>query len=142
MVRKTFHQMFQYTEKLSKKDKIKHLQMNSSPGLKMILGYTYDPNIKWLLPESDPPYKQNSTADNEGQLEYETRKFYLFIDGPSETQQNLKPMKREQLFIDMLENLNPGDAKLLLAIKNRKLPYKGITKAIVKEAFPNLARNW
>ncbi len=134
--------MFQYTEKLSKKDKIKHLQMNSSPGLKMILGYTYDPNIKWLLPESDPPYKQNSTADNEGQLEYETRKFYLFIDGPSETQQNLKPMKREQLFIDMLENLNPGDAKLLLAIKNRKLPYKGITKAIVKEAFPNLARNW
>lgn len=142
MVRKTFHQMFKYTEKLNKKDKIKHLQMNSSPGLKMILGYTYDPNIKWLLPEGDPPYKENATADNEGQLEYETRKFYLFIDGPSETQQNLKSMKREQLFIDMLENLNPGDAKLLLAIKNRKLPYKGITKALVSEAFPNLARNW
>lgn len=134
--------MFKYTEKLNKKDKIKHLQMNSSPGLKMILGYTYDPNIKWLLPEGDPPYKENATADNEGQLEYETRKFYLFIDGPSETQQNLKSMKREQLFIDMLENLNPGDAKLLLAIKNRKLPYKGITKALVSEAFPNLARNW
>ena len=142
MVRKTFHQMFKYTEKLNKKDKIKHLQMNSSPGLKAVLGYTFDPNVKWLLPEGTPPFKPNTVSDNEGQLEYESRKFYLFVDGPSDTQQKLRQTKREELFINMLENLNPYDAKILIAMKDRKLPYKGITKKLVQEAFPNLARDW
>tara|TARA_B100000287_G_scaffold435651_1_gene505380 strand:- start:15053 stop:15484 length:432 start_codon:yes stop_codon:yes gene_type:complete len=143
MVRKTFHEMFSENEKIkSRADKISHLQKHSSPGLKAILGYTFDPNVKWLLPEGTPPYTPNAVADNEGQLEYESRKFYLFVDGPSEQQQALKQHKREDLFINMLENLNPYDAKLLIAMKERKLPYKGITKKLVAEAFPRLASNW
>tara|TARA_A100001388_G_C28722523_1_gene477189 strand:- start:162 stop:590 length:429 start_codon:yes stop_codon:yes gene_type:complete len=142
-MRKTFHQVFSENEKLkSRKDKIEHLRKHSSPGLKMILGYTYDPNVKWLLPEGVPPFKPNTSADNEGQLEYESRKFYLFVDGPSEQQQNLKPLKREQLFINMLETIHHAEAKILLGMKDRKLPYKGITKKLVSEAFQNLASNW
>ena len=94
------------------------------------------------MPEGVPPFKPNTSADNEGQLEYESRKFYLFVDGPSEQQQNLKPLKREQLFINMLETIHHAEAKILLGMKDRKLPYKGITKKLVSEAFENLASNW
>tara|TARA_B000000565_G_C23779513_1_gene375357 strand:+ start:284 stop:712 length:429 start_codon:yes stop_codon:yes gene_type:complete len=142
-MRKTFHQMFSDNEKLkSRKDKVEHLRSCSSPGLKAILGFTYDPNVKWLLPEGTPPFTPNTISDNEGQLEYESRKFYLFVEGPSEQQQNLKKHKREELFINMLETVSHVEAKILLGMKERKLPYKGITKKLVAEAFPNLASNW
>jgi hypothetical protein len=42
------------------------------------------------------------------------------------------------MFIELLENVAPADAKLLCSIKEKKLPYKGITADIVKEAFPDL----
>ena len=45
------------------------------------------------------------------------------------------------LFIEMLESVAPADAKLLCAIKEKKLPWKGITPEIVNEAFPGLLPN-
>ena len=49
-----------------------------------------------------------------------------------------KQVKREQLFIELLENVTPADAKLLCAIKDKKLPWKGIDESMVREAFPGL----
>jgi hypothetical protein len=51
---------------------------------------------------------------------------------------NLKPIKREQIFIQMLEAVSADDAQLLIAMKDKKSPYKNITKDIVNEAFPGL----
>jgi hypothetical protein len=51
---------------------------------------------------------------------------------------NLKPLKRETMFVEFLESLAPKDAELILAIKDKKLPFKGITEDIVREAFPEL----
>jgi hypothetical protein len=42
----------------------------------------------------------------------------------------------------MLEVVDPDDAKVILGMKNRKLLYKGLTKNLVAEAFPNLAKDW
>jgi len=36
----------------------------------------------------------------------------------------------------MLESIHPEDAKLMLSVKDKKLPYKGITTKLVQEAFP------
>jgi len=140
----TFHEIFkQVDEAPIKKDKIKILHKYSSAGLKTILGYTYNPNIKWLLPDTDPPYKElPENADQESRLISELRKLYLFIEGDTPTQRNLKQAKREELFISMLEVVDPADAKVLLAMKTGKLPYKGLTRNLVAEAFPNLAKNW
>jgi hypothetical protein len=44
-------------------------------------------------------------------------------------------MRRESLFITLLESVDPKDAKLLLSVKNKKLPYKNITKDLIQEAF-------
>jgi hypothetical protein len=38
----------------------------------------------------------------------------------------------------MLESVHPKDALILLAMKEKKLPYKGITKALIQKAFPGL----
>jgi hypothetical protein len=143
-MRKTFYEMFEEVEKAStKKDKIAALHKNSGPHLKQILGYTYNPNVKWLLPEGDPPYKPlPNGADQEAGLVGQLRKLYLFVEGNDPTQKNLKQVRREQLFIDLLESIDPRDAKLLLGMKQGKLPFKSITRKLVAEAFPNLAKDW
>jgi hypothetical protein len=50
----------------------------------------------------------------------------------------MKPLKREGLFLNLLETLNPEEADLLVAAKDKSMKYKGITKRLVNDAFPNL----
>jgi hypothetical protein len=118
----------------NKKDIIESLKVNSHPVLTMILKYMYDPSIKFLLPEGKPPFKVN-IYDEPKALLNEAKRLYLFIEGGNP---NLKPIRREQLFIEILEFVSPDDADLLIAMKDKKSPYKNITKAVVKEAFPGL----
>lgn len=115
--------------------KIEMLRQNSSPTLNTILKCAFDPNIKFQLPETDPPYKPNDLPDCEGLLYNEIRKMYLFIEGGKP---ELPQHKREYLFIQMLETVNEDDAKLLLNVKNKRTGYKTITKKLVEEAFPGL----
>ena len=143
-MKKTFHEIFTEVEKKrTKKEKIEVLKANSSAAMKAILGYTYDPNVKWLLPDGVPPYKPIAEGiEADGRLYSETKKLYLFVDGPSDTQRNLKQARREQLFIELLETVDPGDAKVLIGMKDGKLPYRGMTRKLVADAFPNIAKNW
>jgi hypothetical protein len=141
---KTFHDIFTEVGKATKKaDKIAILHKNSNAALKQILGMTYDPRVEWLLPEGEPPYKpMEKASDQESGLMQETRRLYLFVKGDSDVQRNLKQTRREQLFVGMLEAIDPDDAKVLLAMKEGKLPYKGLTRKLVAEAFPNMAKDW
>ena len=136
--------MFKKVEEAkTKAEKLQILKENSSSVLKQILGLTYDPRVNWLLPEGTPPYTPlPNDADAEITLQYASRQFYLFIEGNSETQRNLKQIKREALYIQLLESVNPAEVKILLGMKDRKLPYKGVTRKLVAEAFPNLAKDW
>jgi ribosomal protein L7Ae-like RNA K-turn-binding protein len=95
----------------------------------------YDPKIVWLLPEGAPPYKANDLVDQQHRLYAEARKLYLFIEGGNP---NLKQLRREALFIELLETVDPDDAKLLLAVKEKHIPYPGVTKEVVAKAFPNI----
>ena len=144
MSTQTFDSIFKKVEEAkTKKEKLQILKNNSSPVLKQILGLTYDPRVEWLLPEGTPPYTPlPNDADAEITLQYASRQFYLFVKGNSETQRNLKQLKRESLFIQLLESVNPAEVKILLGMKERKLPYKGVTRKLVAEAFPNLAKDW
>ena len=140
----TWYEILEWCSKgKTKKDRIARLQKNSGSELKQILGYTFDKNVKWLLPEGPPPYKPvDDAADIQGQFKAELRRLYLFVDGDTETQQNLKPMRREQLFIELLEAIHPKDASLLVAMSERKLPFKSLTREVVTQAFPNISKNW
>lgn len=111
------------------------LQQNASTTLHTVLRGAFDPSIKWQLPEGDPPYKPCDLVDQHHRLFTETRKLYLFVEGGNPS---LKQTRREQLYIELLESVDPEDAKLLLAIKEKRLPYPGVTKSIVDQAFPGL----
>jgi hypothetical protein len=129
----------EFLEKVSKlkkrTEKVEALRMNDSFPLKTILQGAYDPRVKWLLPEGEPPYNPNRLPDQEGVLIRDCRKLTYFVEGGHP---GLKQVKREQLFIEMLENVTAADAKLLCSIKDKKLPWKGIDETMVKEAFPGL----
>ena len=115
--------------------RVEWLRVNGNPAVQTILRYAYDPKIVWQLPEGIPPYKLNDLVDQQSRLYSEIRKLYLFIEGGNPI---LKPLRREQLFIELLEVVDPEDAKLLLAAKDKTIPYPGITKQVVAKAFPGL----
>lgn len=134
MQRKSISWILEFTSKLSDAEKVKCLAAN--PSVAPILKFAYDPDIVWLLPDTDPPYTPCDFANLDNELYSQLRKLYLFVKGGND---NLSGIKRERLFIDMLESVLPADAKLLLAIKNKTLPYD-ISSKIVLQAFPGLYR--
>jgi len=54
----------------------------------------------------------------------------------------MSPHKREVQFVNFLESLDPDDAKLVISIKDKTMPYKGITRKLFEEAWPALASTW
>ena len=100
--------------------------------IQTICEYAFDPAKKWILPEGEPPYK--AAAEPLGMtptnLYGELRRLYVF------TREDLKPVKREQLFISLLEGVHPDEAKFLCAVKDQTLHklYPKITRKLVTDA--------
>jgi Family of unknown function (DUF6433) len=128
----------EFLEKVSKlkkkEEKVEALRMNDSYVIRTILQGAFDPRIKWLIPSGTPPFKANQLVDQENVLIKEARKLVYFVEGGGS---HLKSIKRETMFIELLESVAPADAILLCAIKEKKLPWKGITVDVINEAFPN-----
>ena len=41
-------------------------------------------------------------------------------------------------FVTLLERLSPDEAQILIAVKDQKLSYKGLTYKLVKDTWPDL----
>ena len=119
-----------------KPKKIEVLRQYDTPGMRMILKGAFDPKIEWELPEGTPPYIENEApAGTEHTfLEVEARRLYNFAKGGNNT---INKIRKETLFIQMLEGLHASEAKVLIDVKNKSLnkTYKGLTSDMVKEAF-------
>ena len=116
--------------------KIAVLKKNDSVPLRQVLKGAFDPNIKWDLPEGVPPYKKNDApaGTEHTTLHQEARRLWHFVEGAD---QKLSKTKKEMMFIQLLEGLHKDDAALMVAVKDKALnkKYKGLTDAVVKEAF-------
>lgn len=123
------------SEPKSVNERVQLLQRNGIPVVQQILKYAFDPSIEFDLPPGPPPYKPCEYLDQEGRLYSEARKLYLFVKGGNPS---LTKFKREMLFIQFIEGIDKDDATLILAVKDKKTPFKGITSDVVKKAFPNL----
>ena len=119
-----------------KPKKIEVLRQYDTPGMRMILKGAFDPKIEWDLPVGDPPYIANEApaGTEHTYLEIEAKRLYNFAKGGND---QLNKIRKETLFIQMLEGLHADEAKVLLDIKNKSLnkTYKGLTSEMVKEAF-------
>lgn len=126
------------SEKPTRKEKIEELRKyHDNSVLTLLLKMSMDKGLKWKIPEGEPPYKPSPDFDQQGMLYKEMKRMYLFLDGIPQSA-NISQLKREKLFIELLESLHPDDAKLLIAVKDKKPLAKGITEKLVAEAFPGL----
>jgi len=115
----------------------KVLLENESNPLKELLKYAFHPDIKFALPPGMPPYKTIGSPEeyNPTYLYPNIRKFYLFVEGGHE---GITQLRREQLFIQMLESLHPKEAEVVIQVKDKKLNYRGLTYKLVKKTFPEI----
>lgn len=115
-------------------EKIDALRANDTFALRVIFQAAYDPKVKFLLPEGTPPYKPNQLVDQQHVFHKDARMIQYFVEGfhPGLTQ-----AKREAMFIEFLERLDPKDAELLCYVKDNK-GIRGFTPRCVNEAFPDL----
>ncbi len=104
--------------------------------LRLIFEHAFDPDKKFFLPEGDPPFKEDSApiGMSPANLHMEAKKLYVFC------REDLNKLRRESLFIQLLEGLHPLESKLILAIKDQKLTkmYPKITHKLVSETFPSI----
>ena len=101
-----------------------------------LLQLHYHPDVKWHLPPGKPPYTPGQVADSTpNSLHFEVKKFDYYVD-PSP--HDLPMLRRESMFVELLERVDPNDAKLIIAIKDRKLSYKGLSYKLVKDTWPDL----
>jgi hypothetical protein len=139
-VRKSVAEILEAASKIPGKiDRISYLRKEYTPTLGKIVQWAYDKRITFLLPEGPVPYKATKALDQEGNLYGEARRLYLFaaVNGQP-IHQTLKQVRREALFIQLLENLAPSEAKLVESVKDKKIPYAGLDEEFFKEAFPTL----
>ena len=133
----TYHEIF--TKVNNAKDEAKKteiLRQHDSVSLRQVLKGAFDPKIQWDLPKGNPPYLPNEApvGTEHTFLESEAKRLWHFVQGAD---QNLSKVKKETLYIQILEGLHETEAELLVAVKEKKLNnmYKGLTANLVKEAF-------
>jgi hypothetical protein len=52
----------------------------------------------------------------------------------------LTPVKRESIFLGLIEGIHPEDARLVISMINKEKP-QGITRPVIEEAFPKLLQD-
>ena len=114
------------------------LQEYRNDALTAILIWNFDDSIISVLPPGDVPYKENEVpvGTDHTSLRREWKHLYNFVKGGNDS---LNGLRRETMFIQMLEGLHPEEAKILCLTKDKQLQTKyKITQANVAQAFPDI----
>ena len=153
----------------SKAKKVEVLKRYEDPSLKAIFIWNFDESIVSVLPDGEVPYtgyddqttysgtlttkiseevrKMHETGsfsmgatDKEGHttIRREYKNFYHFLKGGNDSLNNIR---RETMFINILEGLHPLEAEIITLVKDKKLETKyKIPKEVVSEAYSDI--NW
>lgn len=125
-------------------DRVQLLQQNDSDVLRGVLFVAFAKEAigetLFDLPEGAPAYNESQLVDNQAKLIQEWSKMNQFLK-PKFGGVGLPVLRRETLFLQLLEALTPDDARLLLSIKDGVMPYTGVSRKVVDTAFPGLIPN-
>ena len=128
-----------------KSKKLDILRTYGEDSFKMTMIWNFDESVISMLPEGAVPY-QPVEADVQASVDKglpqrttirnSARQFYRFIKGGDDA---MNKIKRESLFINILETLPPPEAEILVLVKDKALNTKyNITKELVAEAYPEI----
>jgi len=151
----------------SKAKKVEVLKRYEDPSLKALFIWNFDESIISVLPDGEVPYtgyddqttysgtlttkiseevrKMHETGsfsmgatDKEGHttIRREYKNFYHFLKGGNDSLNNIR---RETMFINILEGLHPLEAEIVTLVKDKKLETKyKIPKEVVSEAYSDI----
>ena len=153
----------------AKAKKIEVLKKYDHPSLRVLFVWNFDTSVVSALPPGEVPYSslkeeqsnsgtlstkigqqvgnmeynQNASLGNAADLtrgrtsiRKEYTKFYNFLKGGNN---GLSSLRRETMFINILEGLHPLEAEILILTKDKRLTDKyKITKEIVSAAYPQI----
>ena len=118
--------------------KVEVLQEYETDALKAILIWNFDETAVSMVPEGEVPYEKNDVpiGTDHTSLRKEWKNLYHFVQGGNNT---LSPIRRETMFIQMLEGLHPDEAEILCLVKDGRLTEKyKLTKEVVGKAYPDI----
>ena len=121
--------------KAKKVDVLKHYRDDA---LTAVLIWNFDPSVTSALPDGEVPYTPNDVPEgtDHTSLRREWKNLYHFIKGGND---ELSGLRRESMFVQMLEGLHPKEADLICLVKDKRLTTKyKVTYDQVKEAYPDI----
>lgn len=108
------------------KDTSNLTKYRENAALKFLFQHAFIPEQKFVLPDGAPPFKPEAApiGMTPANFTQEMKKLYVFTKA-----RDLPKVRREQLFIQLLESVHPTEAKVLIAVKDQALNklYKNIT---------------
>ena len=133
------HEILELVDKQrTKAKKIEILKEYDDLALKAILIWNFDPTAISVIPEGPVPYKENEVpvGTDHTSLRREWKNLYHFVKGGND---RLSAIRRETMFIQMLEGLHPEEAKIICLVKDKNLESKyNITYDMVQQAYPDI----
>ena len=126
------------SEQRTKAKKVNILREYETDSLKSIFIWNFDPSVVSLIPEGEVPYNKNEVpvGTDHTSLRREYKQMYHFVKGGNDS---LSSLRRESMFIQMLEGLHPSEAEILCLVKDGQLNKKyKVTRDIVEEAYPDI----
>ena len=122
----------------SRAKKVEILQKYEDLSLKTLFIWNFDDTVISVVPEGEVPYKENEVpiGTDHTSLRREYKHLYNFVKGGNDS---LSSLRRETMFIQMLEGLHPEEAKILCLVKDKRLQTKyKLTYDVVAEAYPDI----
>ena len=133
------HEILELVDKQrSKAKKIEVLQEYECDAIKSILIWNFDPTAISVLPEGHVPYKENEVpiGTDHTSLRREWKNLYHFVKGGND---RISAIRRETMFIQLLEGLHPEESKIVCLVKDKNLTNKyKITYEVVQQAYPDI----
>ena len=151
----------------SKAKKVEVLKKYEDMSLKILFVWNFDESVISVLPEGDVPYSSydeqtvNSgtlstriteetrrmyetgsfsmgVTDQQGRttIRKEAKNFYFFVKGGND---GMNKMRKESMFINLLQGIHPLEAEIVCLVKDKKLSDKyNLTQDVVAEAYPDI----
>ena len=133
------HEIFELVSKQrSKAKKVEILKEYRDDAVTAVLIWNFDETVESAIPAGQVPYKENEVpvGTDHTSLRREWSNLYNFVKGGNDT---LSSVRRETMFIQMLEGLHPEEAAIICLVKDKRLTEKyKITYDQVKEAYPDI----
>ena len=134
------HEVLAMANKQRKIDeRIEVLKEYRNEALVSLLIWNFDESVVSMVPEGTVPYEKNDVpiGTDHTTLRREWKRLYNFVKGGNDS---LSSIRRETMFIQMLEGLHPDEADILCLVKDKMLAakYTKLNQEIVAQAYPDI----